>query len=70
MIVSDLSPRMIGKRVRIHDDDLDITGYLTDLTVTTEPVIGEVAVLSGVVVSIGDHELRLTGYEDCTITGR
>lgn len=75
MRTKDLSPAMIGQRIHVQADGLDITGVLQDLGVTVEAVStfdgfpsGSVQVVD-VRATIGQHELHLTGDETCSVVG-
>lgn len=64
-----LSPALIGKQVRIQDNGLDITGVLQDLAVTVDECLGGYEVTS-IQVILDGHELRLTGWETCSIIAK
>lgn len=71
----DLSPALIGKRIYVQGDGLDVIGVLRDLGVTVEAVStfdgfpsGSVQVVD-VRATIGQHELHLTGDETCSVVG-
>lgn len=71
----DLSPALIGKRIRVQSDNLDVTGVLRDLGVTVEAVIAFDGFPSNGVhvvdvhATLDRHELRLTGDETCSVVG-
>ena len=78
MRTRDLSPALIGKRVHIQGDNLDVTGVLTDLGVTTHlsadltlPTPTDTpATLTSVIATLSDNQLRLTGDEACSVVGK
>lgn len=66
MRAKDLSPALIGQRIRVQGDGLDVTGVLQDLGVTVSYLLYRPC-LEGVEITLSDHELRLTGNESCTV---
>lgn len=69
MRTRDLSPALIGQRVHVQADGLDVTGILQDLGVTTEHVVCG-PYLEGVHITLSDNQLRLTGDEACSVVGK
>lgn len=71
----DLSPALIGKRIRVQSDNLDVTGVLQDLGVTVEEERTFDGFLSGrlhvvdVHATLDRHQLWLTGDEQCSVVG-
>lgn len=73
----DVNPRLIGHRLRVEADTMSIEGQLQDLGVLTETLVDnnlcspdrETARLTGVILTIAGHELRLHGNENVAITG-
>lgn len=72
----DVTPKLVGHRLRVEADDVHIEGQLQDLGVLTETIVDhgpigatESAYLVGVILTIAGHELRLHGNEQVTITG-
>lgn len=78
----DVNPRLIGHRLRVTTDNLHAEGMLTDLDVMTESIkegsplrasmFGSTitAYLTGVILTLDGHELRLRGDEEVAIIGR
>lgn len=78
----DITPRLIGKRLRVTAEDLHIEGTLQDLNVLTETTTEGnpnraaffediiATNLTGIIVRLDNHELRLRGGENVTIIGK
>lgn len=75
MKANEVSPNLIGKQVRVEADTVRIEGILCDLGVLTETIDDSTmcepdttsAYLTGVILNISGHELRLHGNEQVTI---
>lgn len=72
MKIADLTPRMIGKHIRIETPKMRIEGRLNGYDTSTEEVgmfgyeRGPRKIV-GMTVHLDEHELQLGGYEDCRI---
>lgn len=67
MKVVDLTPRMIGKHIRIESTKMRIEGELRRFQPDIIIGLGKPDELVGMNVQLDNHQLRLTGWENCAI---